>query len=150
MNKRIVQFEAALRSGGVGGGLRFLNESIDHRYTAVYRLNGSTLRNVGLHDKAGEVKPEYLDEVPLEVSFCQFVMRDGVFATHDSSLDDRLDGHPYKGVMMAYHGVPVLDNQGELFGTLCHFDVAQRDLSDDQFELLKRAAKVLPPYLLRL
>ena len=43
-------------------------------------------------------------------------------------------------MLLTYHGVPVLDNRGELFGTLCHFDAEQRELSDEQFELLQRAA----------
>jgi GAF domain-containing protein len=146
-NDRLNQLRSALNGAGIEGGLRFLNQPIEHRYTALYRLRDSTLKNVGLYDKAGEVKPEYLAEVPLEVSFCQFVLRDGRFLTTDSSLDDRLHGHPYQGVMMAYHGVPVRDEQGHLYGTLCHFDLVQRELSDEHFELLQQAASMLVPFL---
>jgi hypothetical protein len=43
-----------------------------------------------LYDKAGEVRPDFLAEVPFETSFCQFVIRDGYFTTSDSAVDLRL------------------------------------------------------------
>lgn len=53
-----------------------------------------------LHDKAGEIRPELLAEVSMADSFCQFVLRDGVFRTDDSASDARLKGHPYQGVVV--------------------------------------------------
>jgi len=146
-SERLQLLRSTLLDAGIDGCLKLLNQPVEHRYTAVYRLRDATLTNVGLHDKQGEVKPEYLAQVPLENSFCQFVLRDGVFMTDDSSLEQRLEGHPYKGVMMAYHGVPVRDQQGALYGTLCHFDLVQRKLSDQDFELLQQAATLLAPFL---
>ena len=145
--QKLDQLRAILRESGIDEGLKFLNELTDHRYTAVYRLHDSVLKNRALYDKAGEVKPEYLAEVPLDVSFCQFVLRDGKFLTSDSARDERLDGHPYKGVMMAYHGVPVSDQRGQLVGTLCHFDLVERNLSDDNYQLLQQAGVVLRDFL---
>lgn len=49
--------------------------------------------------------------------------------------------------MVTYHGVPLLDNQGELFGTMCHFDVVSYYLPDAELELLRLAARKLPRYL---
>jgi len=141
------QLRLAFDQDGIDGGLRFPNATTEHRYTAVYRLRDSLLKNVGLCDKAGEIRPEYLAEVPLESSFCQFVLRDGVFLTSDSSTDDRLDGHPYKGVMMSYTGVPLQDEAGEFFGTLCHFDLVQRPLSPENLELLQQGAELIRPLL---
>ncbi len=141
------QLRAALSEAGIAGGLKFLNERIEHRYTAVYRLHDARLKNIGLYDKAGEVRPEYLAEVPLDVSFCQFVLRDGSFLTRNSGQDGRLDGHPYQGVMVAYHGVPVSDERGQLVGTLCHFDLVERNLSDENYLLLQQAAGVLREFL---
>lgn len=144
---RFEQLRAALAQAGIDGGLEYLNGTTEHRYTAVYRLRDALLTNVGLYDKAGEIRPEYLAEVPFESSFCQFVLRDGEFRTADSSTDDRLNGHPYKGVMMAYSGVPLRDDQGAFFGTLCHFDLVQRPLSTENFELLQQAAVLMSPFL---
>lgn len=139
-------FKAKLASAGVDTALAFLNAGVAHRYSAVYRLDGNTLKNVLLHDKAGEVRPAFLAEVPFETSFCQFVIRDGLFQTSDSAGDRRLDGHPYQGVMVSYHGVPILAH-GEIWGTLCHFDVAVQALTDDEFDLLRDAAAVTPGFV---
>lgn len=130
-------------------GLAFLNARVPHRYTAIYRLDGGRLRNVFLFDKQGEVRPDFLEVVPLADSFCQFVIRDGLFKTSNTAQDHRLDGHKYQGVLMTYHGVPLLDNGAQLFGTLCHFDAESLQLSDAEFEFFSQAARLLPPYLAR-
>ena len=130
-------------------GLDFLNARVPHRFTGVYRLQRGVLVNLFLHDKCGEVIPEYLKAVRLEDSFCQFVLRDGFFMTLNSAADRRLDGHAYQGAVGSYYGVPLLDNGAQLYGTLCHFDMMSYPISDDEFEFLQQAAKVLPKYLHR-
>ncbi len=142
-------FSSTLNDQGAAAALAYLNEAVPHRYTAAYRVEGDMLRNVFLHDKKGEVRPEFLAVVPLETSFCQFVLRDGSFRTEDSARDSRLDGHPYQGVMVCYHGVPLIDGDGELVGTLCHFDVTQLGLPDGEYELLEQAGRALPAFLPR-
>jgi hypothetical protein len=143
----VQHFMTTCESKGLTEALASLNSRVPHRYTAVYRLDGALLRNVELVDKAGEARPEFLEAVPLGTSFCQFVLRDGVFLTSNSAHDDRLEGHPYKGVMVAYHGVPIPRPEGGLFGTLCHFDVLEQPLSDAEFENLRGVARVLPAFL---
>jgi len=140
------QYESILQRDGPAG-LQFLNARVSHRYTAVYRLHGGVLNNLHVFDKRGEVVPEFLAAVPLEDSFCQFVLKDGVFRTVGTAQDRRLDGHRYQGAIGSYHGLPLLDNAGELSGTLCHFDEESHPIADDEFELFRRAAKLLPKYL---
>lgn len=86
--------------------------------------------------------------MPLGISFCQLVLRDGVFPTRNSAHDDRLEGHPFKGVMVAYHGVPIPSPRGGLLGTLCHFDVLAQSLSDAEFENLRGVARILSAFRL--
>lgn len=145
--EQVRQFASLCNAQGIHAALTELNARVPHRYTAVYRLRDMKLSNIELVDKRGEVRPEFLAEVPLTSSFCQYVLRDGVFLTSDSSQDDRLNGHPYKGVMVAYHGVPILDAEGELFGSLCHFDVVEQPLSDDEFGRLQAFARALAQYV---
>jgi len=140
-------FSRMLESQGPEAALAYLNDAVPHRYSAVYRVDGGMLRNIFLHDKKHETRPEFLAVVPFGVSFCQFVLRDGAFRTVDSGGDARLDGHPYQGVMVSYHGVPLADPSGALIGTLCHFDVVAHGLADEEFDLLERAGRVLPEYL---
>lgn len=145
----MIEIEAALRQGGVQASLQLLNSRVAHRYTAIYQIKGDSLHNLFLHDRLGELRPEFLAVVPFADSFCQFVLRDGVFLTDNSAHDIRLDGHKYQGVMVSYHAIPLTGNNGELFGTMCHFDVVERQLPTDEFENFKRAARVITPYVLR-
>lgn len=128
-------------------GLAFLNARVPHRYTGIFRLHQGALHNTFLFDKLGEMVPEFLQVVPLLDSFCHLTLRDGVFATHDSAGDKRLDGHKYQGVLLSYIGLPLLDNQGELYGTICHFDAQALQLADAEFDILRKAAQLLPAYL---
>ena len=37
--------------------------------------------------------------------------------------------------------------QGRLAGTLCHFDLEDHDVADEEYLLLDRAARLLPAFL---
>ncbi|KQP23248.1 hypothetical protein ASF43_05090 [Pseudorhodoferax sp. Leaf267] len=136
-----------LASSGAAAAIAYLNGGVPHRYTAACRIDGDVLHNVLLHDKQGRIRPEALAAVPMRDSFCQFVLRDAVLCTDDAAADMRLDGHACQGVAICYHGVPVMSSRGELWGTLCHFDTVPIELSDEEFELLQRAARSFPAYL---
>jgi len=136
-------------SEGLRALLLRLNERVAHRYTAIYRLNGEMLQCVHLIDKTGAVQPGFLAEVSLQDSFCQFVFRDGVFQTENSAFDHRLDGHPYQGVVVSYHAIPLVAEGGTLFGTLCHLDTVPCDLPERELAFLQRVAAGLPAFLER-
>lgn len=136
---------AALRSGGLFASLTVLNKHVAQHWTAVYRLaSDGHLVNVALVGKLGEICPAYLLSVPYGVSFCQFTFDQGQFRTNNSAVDDRLTGHPYKGVINSYHAVPVVSADGKVRGTICHFDTDALPLLDEDFELLRLAARTLP------
>lgn len=148
---RFDAFYAALADEGLSQALAVLNRNVPHRYTAVYRLEDAMLHNHSLFDKLGAVLTDDLASVPLGISFCQFVLRDGVFSTSDSGSDGRLAGHPYQGVVVAYTGVPITEQfgAGEVIGTLCHFDSCSQRLEAAEFELLQQAAKLIRPAMIR-
>ena len=141
---------AALSDGGPDALLEYLNKGVPHRYTAVYRFDGELLRNVLLCDKLDQVRPDFLLAVPFKHSFCQFVLRDQAFRTEDSRHDKRLDGNPYQGVVISYHSVPLTTPDGALWGTMSHFDMKSHPLTDDEFQLLEGAAKLLSGQLKQL
>jgi GAF domain-containing protein len=145
----VATFAGFLADDGLAAGLAYLNEGVPHRYTAVYRFEGALLRNVALHDKLDEVRPQFLLAVPFRHSFCQFVLRDQAFRTEDSRSDRRLDGHPYQGVVISYHSVPLTNAEGALWGTMSHFDMASHPLPDEEFELLQGSARILGSHLKR-
>lgn len=143
----IADFERVLAQDGILAGLHFLNRRVAHRYSAIYRLQHLTARNLYFYDRQGELLPAAFGAVPLGDGFCQHALREGSFRTDDTRTDSRVNGSPFKGVVIAYHGLPLSDKRGQLFGSLCHFDCVPRSLPDEEFELLKEAARVLPAYL---
>lgn len=140
-------FDEVCTEEGLSAALTVLNEAVPHRYTAVYRMSDGRMVNVALADKLGEPVPEFLAEVPSASSFCQYVLRDGSFLTADSGSDQRLNGHPYQGVMVSYCGIPIFDLEGRAVGTACHFDVIAHDLAEEKIAQLRAAARILSNYL---
>jgi len=147
MNSQPLQEYRLLLEAQGPAGLAFLNARVPHRYTGIFRLRDGALHSVFLHDKQGEIIPEFLQVVPLVDSFCHLTIRDGVFRTQNSALERDLDGHKYQGVVRSYIGLPLLDSEGRLYGTMCHFDEQALPLGDDEFEIFSKAAKLLPAYL---
>ncbi len=145
-NPNLSDLEKLLHTDGLRAGLKFLNERVPHRFTAVYRLDALTLRVVDMVDKQG-LNDLDLAAVPLGDSFCQFALRDGSFLTSSSGGDKRLDGHRYQGVVESYVGLPLTRANGELFGTFCHFDLAGRPVNDEEYAFLTQVAGVLPRFL---
>ncbi|GKT21887.1 guanylate cyclase [Acidovorax sp. SUPP3334] len=141
------QFHALLQAEGLFPAMEALNHGIAHRYTGIFQVIESQLINVFLYDKQQEVRPEALAVVALDDSFCQFVLRDGSLLVDNSMHDERLLSSSFRGVVVAYHGVPVTYPRGGLYGTLCHFDLIEQSLAQPQFELLQAAGGLLYPYL---
>ncbi|MES2402191.1 MAG: GAF domain-containing protein [Pseudomonadota bacterium] len=143
-----VALEEILKKDGLKAGLAWLNSRVPHRFTAVYLLDKLMLSSREVVDKEGEsATPPVLLAVPLETSFCQYVLRDGHFVTGESGTDERLDGHPYQGAMGSYVGLPLQARGKELMGTFCHFDFENRELADEEFAFLQRVARLLPRFV---
>lgn len=134
---------------GVTAALGFLNARVPHRLTGIYVLRESLLYSAFVFDKQQLLTPDQMAVVPLLDSFCQFAMKDGHFLVDDSSREPRLDGNPNQGVVVSYHAVPIRGNVQDLFGTLCHFDMVERQLPDFELEVLRTASSILAPLVIR-
>jgi GAF domain-containing protein len=66
-----------------------------------------------------------------------------LFHTSDALRDGRVRSHPKREQIQAYCGVPVLDAQGKLFGSICHFDLQPRVISDEDVDLMEAVAFLL-------
>jgi GAF domain-containing protein len=134
---------------GVTAALAFLNARVPHRLTGVYVLREGHLHSAFVFDKQKLLTPDQMAVVPLLDSFCQFAMKDGHFLVENSSREPRLDGNPNQGVVVSYHAVPIRGNVQDLFGTLCHFDMVERQLPDFELEVLRTASSILAPFVIR-
>jgi GAF domain-containing protein len=133
-----------LASGsGVRACLEFLNGLTSHRFTALYRFDDTKLKNLFFFDRQ---HPDQVSspEVPVLSSYCVFVRDSGqMFCVDDSQLDERTNGHPKRLEIRAYIGVPLLDDDGKMFGTICHFDVDPRRIAPEDVDLMEQLAGVL-------
>jgi GAF domain-containing protein len=133
----------ALAAGGPRSALAYLNSRTPHRFSAMYRFDDATLRNLAFYD-AENPDVEQTDDIPVMASYCVFVRAKGeTFSTGHAARDERLDAHPKQHVLQAYCGVPLRDEEGTMFGTICHFDFQPMGIADAEVDLMEAVASLL-------
>ena len=146
------QFSATLDRSGLRATLAGLLEMTDFRFIAIFRFRGDKANAAVFYDRE---QPDVTAavEVPAKATYCYFARdSDGAFTTGDALQDARLSSHPAREAVQSYCGVPVMTAEGELLGSLCHYDVVPRDPAGIDFELILRVASLLayrglvPPY----
>lgn len=132
--------EGHLAAGRLHEALRVLNSHTSHRFTGVYRVDPPVLRNVALFD-AQNPDLEIGDAAPLRETYCSVTAAQaGPFTVTDSTRDERVAEHPARESTQAYCGVPLRDEHGQSFGTLCHFDLEPRPVTEEAVELLSQVS----------
>jgi GAF domain-containing protein len=142
-NTPLTELRRLVAGAGVRSGLIFLNKLTSHRFTALYRFDGELLRNLFFFDREnpGQVSSP---EIPILASYCVFVRDSGeTFNVSNSEEDERVAGHPKRLQIRAYIGVPLLDEDGKMFGTICHFDVQPRPIEEENVQLMEQMAGIL-------
>lgn len=145
-------FEAVLHGRGPRAALAYLVGLTSYRFIGIFRFSGG-MANAAVHYDRENPEVTRIDAVPESATYCCFV-RDqrGNFTTVDALEDPRLIAHVARDAVRAYCGVPVMDAEGHLFGTLCYYDVVPRDADELDVPLLLQAASALargnhvPPY----
>ena len=145
-------FSRTLQASGVRAALAYLLGLTDYRFISIFRFENGQANAAVYYDREN---PQLLgvDEAPDTATYCCYV-RDsgGAFMTANAMQDPRLEHHPKRASLLAYCGVPVMDPEGVLIGTLCHYDVVPRDLQQIDMELMVQVASALaygghvPPY----
>lgn len=139
----VARFREILGTEGVRPALHYLNGQSAHRFTAVFRFEGGTLRNLHMIDREDHTVERCADQPVLD-SYCIYVRRTAEkFITGDSTRDDRVSGHPKQNVVQSYCGIPLMEEDGTLFGTICHFDFEPVPFGDDEVLLLEDVTPLL-------
>ncbi|HEY1012471.1 MAG TPA: GAF domain-containing protein [Herpetosiphonaceae bacterium] len=139
----IAAIKAALGADDIAGALKTLNQQTPYRFTALFRFEDPTLRNAYLIDRENPGSPP-LPDLPITASYCVYIRQTArQFVTPDSWADERVRDHPKRQEIRTYCGVPVLNDDGSLFGSLCHFDFEVKPVADADIDLLERAADLL-------
>lgn len=135
--------EAVLEVDGVAAAVQMANAATAHRYTGVYRFDDQWLTNLYICDGLNgsvTVSPA----MPLHETYCVHILQSGqAFTVMDAQVDPRLAGHPRREEVRSYCGAPLLDQNGEVAGTVCHFDPEPGKLQACDFEQVHIAAALL-------
>ncbi len=142
-DETLQELKATLADRGVRGAVAFLNSLTPHRFTSLYRFDGPTLRNVTFFDRENPDVQECPD-IPVEASYCVFVRDLGApFEVEHAQQDDRVTHHPKRQTVQRYCGVPLLDADGRMFGSICHFDFEPGRVAERDVDLLEHLARLL-------
>src|SRR4051812_45268270 len=88
------ELAAALAKGGVRAALGYLNGLSGHRFTAMYRFEDPTMRNLFFYDREAP-QVEATNDFPVEVTYCVYVRESGrPFVVEDALRDVRTSNHP--------------------------------------------------------
>lgn len=144
---RLKNFEVMLRAvvevDGIGSAVRLANTLSSFRYTGLYRVQGGLLVCRALWDRQMQQLTQG-DAVPLEQSFCNYMVHSGQgLSVVDSLTDPRLAGHPRQMEFRSYCGAPLLDRHGHVVGSFCHFDVEPEHVKADDLYYVAIGAAVL-------
>lgn len=86
-------------------------------------------------------------ETPRDISFCgHAVLEEGVFAIHDTALDERFSDNPLvtgDPKIRFYAGCPIRGNDSNKVGTLCILDIRPREFTEEDASLLKDLAHMV-------
>lgn len=137
------QFSHVLREEGLRPALAYLLRLTDYRYIAIFRFRDGQQTTAAFYDREN---PEALrsDDIPESATYCCFVRDEkGVFTTVDALRDPRLTSFAAREAIRAYCGVPVLTPEGEILGTLCHYDSVPRDSDQIDIQLMLQVASAL-------
>ena len=142
-NGALSEIRSYIANHDVRSALQYLNSLTPHRFTGMYIFEDPVLKNRYIVDKLNPGM-ESVDDVPDTATYCVFTRaKEDVFSVTDAMEDERLEGHPKRGEIRSYTGVPLLDDQGDVFGTICHFDHEVVEISDQNVHLLEAIAPLL-------
>ena len=137
------KFKTALEAGGLTAAMRWLNERVPYRYTAIFAFNGDMLRNVCLIDKENSNITNCSDQ-PITESYCMYIHRSREhFNVEQSLLDKRVEEHPKRRNVQCYYGIPLFGSERQMLGTMCRFDSTPLRITEAVAEALDDLAPLI-------
>src|SRR5580698_3110586 len=143
MSSVVGKFKMTLQADGLRAAMRWLNDRVPYRYTAIFAFDGEMLRNICLIDKDNSTVTNCADQ-PIAESYCMYIHRSRErFNVEQALLDARVEGHPKRRSFQCYYGIPLFDAQGKMLGTVCHFDSMPVRVTEEVAEALDDLAPLI-------
>ena len=133
---------AIVSASGVGPALAWLNARTRFRFTGIYHVDPPLLRNLVLFDRENPDVNVSGAVARLDDTYCALTYATGPVSIEDAARDERLKDHPARASIISYDGVPMRLANGQIWGTLCHFDVRPRLLTERERAVLESVAPV--------
>jgi GAF domain-containing protein len=131
MNNITGRFKATLEADGLRGAVRWLNDRVPYRFTAIFAFDGDMLRNICLVDKEDQAITNCSDQ-PITSSYCMYIHKSReIFSIEEALVDARVAVHPKRATVQCYYGIPLFDSAGKMLGTVCHFDYTPIRVTED-------------------
>jgi GAF domain-containing protein len=151
-SRAFADFVVSLKNKDLRTAIAGLLQRTDYRFIGIWRFENGHATAVVHYDRENPTVTT-TDEVPDNATYCCFVRESGApFKTPNALIDERLAGHPARSQVLTYCGIPVMNSEGAILGTLCHYDVVPRDPEQVDLELMLNVASYLalgghvPPY----
>jgi GAF domain-containing protein len=123
--------------------MRWLNDRVPYRFTAIFAFDGDMLRNICLIDKENQNIANCSDQ-PITDSYCTYVYRSRAsFSVEETLLDGRVAHHPKRESVQCYYGIPLFGSEGKMLGTVCHFDNMPIRVTEDVANVLDDLAPLI-------
>src|ERR1700685_1928715 len=105
MSNILAEFNTTLQADGLRAAMRWLNDRVPYRFTAIFAFDGDMLRNVCLIDKENKSISTCSDQSITE-SYCMYVHRSHKrFSVQETLLDSRVATHPKRTTVQCYYGI---------------------------------------------
>lgn len=131
MSGALGKFKMTLQADGLRAAMRWLNDRVPYRFTAIFAFDGDMLRNICLIDKNDQSITSCSDQ-PITESYCMYIHRSReTFSVEEALLDHRVGAHPKRRTVQCYYGIPLFDSEGKILGTVCHFDSMPVRVTED-------------------
>jgi hypothetical protein len=135
--------KSKLDAGGIMDALKYLNSRIEHRFTAIYKFQGSTQRAVFLYDRLNQPGLR-LNAIAMSESLSRFITETEPFGVTNSATDSFLLENGHRSVVTSFYGVALSPIDTQPTGSLCHFDLKPQKLpSPMERDFLSRAKRLL-------
>jgi hypothetical protein len=124
-------FKITLGADGFRAAMRWLNDRVPYRFTAIFAFDGDMLRNICLINKEDPNITNCPDQ-PITDSYCIYIKRSGeCFSVEEAMLNKLVELHPKRTSFQCYYGIPLFGANGKLAGTVCHFDKAPIQVTEN-------------------
>ena len=135
--------KSQLDDGGILAALKYLNSRIEHRFTAIYKFQGSMQRAVFIYDKLGNSGNRF-NAIARSESLGRFITVTQPFGVTDSATDPFVKAHGHSSPVTSFYGVSLSPGNATPTGSLCHFDVKPQSVpSPVERDFINRARNLL-------